>query len=305
MEKLKTGLYLPAGAARKAEWLGKCPNCQPGTVFWSRGYRDQSQYASDKNTTPPEKIIAVAFEAFERFPRCPSANQPCIGRRDCTGVFDFNWRRPGIGKSTLLLQASALLAKAQGKWSMFPGRNPEPDKNQGKMLWAINAAHYRNRFPLWNVVDKCVGLYSHRARHAGSTNHDLIPSMFRAIITIGFIGSFTTFSTFSYETMKLLEDGALVSAMMNIASNVGLGLIGTFAGYWLGKIALEVSDEGTYWRTGTAAYHARRIGQTRRQTELIRPSSNCCAVRNQRATVLRGITGYGAHSHPTPPISSA
>jgi CrcB protein len=67
---------------------------------------------------------------------------------------------------------------------------------------------------------------------------DLIPSNVRAIITIGFIGSFTTFSTFSYETMKLLEDGALVSAMMNIASNVGLGLIGTFCGLLIGKIAL-------------------------------------------------------------------
>ena len=67
---------------------------------------------------------------------------------------------------------------------------------------------------------------------------DLIPPNIRIIITIGFLGSFTTFSTFSYETMKLLEDGALIAASMNVMSNVGLGLIGTFCGLLLGKIAL-------------------------------------------------------------------
>jgi CrcB protein len=67
---------------------------------------------------------------------------------------------------------------------------------------------------------------------------DLIPPNIRVVITVGFIGSFTTFSTFSYETMKLFEDGALVSAMVNIASNVGLGLFATFCGMLLGKITL-------------------------------------------------------------------
>ena len=67
---------------------------------------------------------------------------------------------------------------------------------------------------------------------------DIIPSNLRVVITIGFLGAFTTFSTFSYETAKFLEDGAIIAAAMNIASNVGLGMLGTFGGMLLGKITL-------------------------------------------------------------------
>ncbi len=67
---------------------------------------------------------------------------------------------------------------------------------------------------------------------------DLIPANIRVVITIGFLGAFTTFSTFSYETVKFLEDGALISALMNVVSNVGLGLLATFFGILLGRINL-------------------------------------------------------------------
>ncbi|MFC1910727.1 fluoride efflux transporter FluC [Chloroflexota bacterium] len=45
-------------------------------------------------------------------------------------------------------------------------------------------------------------------------------------------------ATFSYETVKFLEDSAFVSAMLNIASNVGIGLLATFFGMFLGRITV-------------------------------------------------------------------
>lgn len=69
-------------------------------------------------------------------------------------------------------------------------------------------------------------------------NTDIIPSNLRIIVTIGFLGAFTTFSTFSYETLKFVEAGAFISAILNIALNVGLGLSATFFGMLLGKITI-------------------------------------------------------------------
>jgi CrcB protein len=53
-------------------------------------------------------------------------------------------------------------------------------------------------------------------------------------VTIGFLGAYTTFSTFALETMRLAEDGALARALGNIALSVVCGLaavsVGTVAG---------------------------------------------------------------------------
>ena len=53
----------------------------------------------------------------------------------------------------------------------------------------------------------------------------------RALLTTGFCGGYTTFSTFSYETIDLIRDGLYVRAGAYVASSVVLGLVGAFAGF--------------------------------------------------------------------------
>ena len=52
----------------------------------------------------------------------------------------------------------------------------------------------------------------------------------RLLLTVGFLGGFTTFSSFSLETVTLIEGGSLFYAAMNIAANLGLCFLTTFLG---------------------------------------------------------------------------
>jgi len=62
------------------------------------------------------------------------------------------------------------------------------------------------------------------------TERTLAPAWVRPTIAIGFLGSYTTFSTFSYETLALIGAGSVAAAAANIAMSVGGALIGVYLG---------------------------------------------------------------------------
>jgi fluoride exporter len=58
---------------------------------------------------------------------------------------------------------------------------------------------------------------------------------YRYFVATGFLGGYTTFSTFEYETQRLVEAGAAGSAALYVASSVILGFGGALAGVALAR----------------------------------------------------------------------
>jgi len=59
----------------------------------------------------------------------------------------------------------------------------------------------------------------------------------RLFLFLGVLGGFTTFSTFGYETMALLRDGQMLSALANIGINLFFGLTAVWLGYGLSSVS--------------------------------------------------------------------
>ena len=53
---------------------------------------------------------------------------------------------------------------------------------------------------------------------------NMLPESLRLLLTVGFLGGFTTFSSFSMETLTLINAGSTLLALANVCANVLLGL---------------------------------------------------------------------------------
>ena len=66
----------------------------------------------------------------------------------------------------------------------------------------------------------------------------------RALLTTGFCGGYTTFSTFSYETVRLIEDGDWRRAGWYVAASVVLSIAAAFAGVVAGRSVVAIGRAG-------------------------------------------------------------
>ena len=65
---------------------------------------------------------------------------------------------------------------------------------------------------------------------------DLLGSLGRQFLMVGIMGGFTTFSSFSLQTLTLMQSGHMGKAALNVGGSVALCLIAVAAGYALGAL---------------------------------------------------------------------
>jgi CrcB protein len=97
------------------------------------------------------------------------------------------------------------------------------------LIAAWSAQRLGSAFPYGTLIVNLAGCFVIAALMHAALTLGWSPTV-RAAITIGFIGGLTTYSSFNYETMRLIEEGALAPAAVNLAVTV----LGGFAAGWLG-----------------------------------------------------------------------
>lgn len=92
------------------------------------------------------------------------------------------------------------------------------------------------RFPWGTLVVNVAGSFALGVLMAGLLENTTADSSVRTFWTIGVLGAFTTFSTFSYETLALISIGDWAAGFANVAANLGLGLAAALVGLRIGAL---------------------------------------------------------------------
>lgn len=103
-------------------------------------------------------------------------------------------------------------------------------------LWAV--AYWGASFPIGTLLINVLGSFVLGWFLAWANAQHTPHTELRLLIATGFCGSFTTFSTFSYETITLLSTGRYSAAALNIGASFLLGLIAAGAGIGVARTLL-------------------------------------------------------------------
>lgn len=84
--------------------------------------------------------------------------------------------------------------------------------------------------PYGTLTVNIVGCFLIGLIYGLSDRGNILTPEWRLFLTTGFCGGFTTFSTFSYESINLIQDGEFLNLSLNVSLSVILGFASTYLG---------------------------------------------------------------------------
>jgi CrcB protein len=100
---------------------------------------------------------------------------------------------------------------------------------------ALVASLLGRNFPYGTLLINVTGSFLIGVMYVLIIEHMEMHPIWRHILMVGFLGAFTTFSTFSLETVHLLEQGQLLPAGLYVLSSVAICLVATWLGLMIAR----------------------------------------------------------------------
>lgn len=100
----------------------------------------------------------------------------------------------------------------------------------------VIAKRYGETFPMGTLVVNLLGCFLVGLLFYLLEERFLVNQAVRSAILIGFLGGYTTFSSFGLQSFTLMQDGEFGLAVLNITASNVIGLLLVWAGYTLAKI---------------------------------------------------------------------
>ncbi|WPC41787.1 DNA repair protein RadA [Clostridium sp. JS66] len=175
MAKNKTIFVCQECAYESLKWLGKCPNCNSwNSMVEETKVQSNSSSLNINSNSLPKSILNIKSSEYERFDTGITELNRVLGGGIVKGSLTLISGAPGIGKSTLLLQAANSISRKYGKVLYVSGEESEEQiKMRGDRLEAMSSdlyivsetsiekieEHIENTKPVFVIVDSIQTLF--------------------------------------------------------------------------------------------------------------------------------------------------
>jgi fluoride exporter len=141
-------------------------------------------------------------------------------------------------RSAPIIESKAINSAAAAQcpqWTSSGSRWVAPSAGARYWLGAWVVARLGAAFPFHTLVINVTGSLAIGALLVLLTERLVADPAWRLLLVVGFLGGYTTFSSYTFEALALLEEGDWMPALWYVLSSNGFGLVAAYAGMVLAR----------------------------------------------------------------------